>query len=363
MRPSLVRRHLRGSSRTRPISSAARGDSYEPPKKRSGIAPPPEATRRCGRRLRRGARSRSAANTRLATEHHNPMELHATTVVWDDDGKLTVYDKTQGVAEQPELCLPASSACRRTRCRVVDAVSSAAPSARACARSTSSSSRSWPRCSSKRSVRVVLTRQQMFTSATGPRRSTRCRSAPTPTARCTSIMHDAVAATSQFEDYQEVVVNWSGLLYRCDNVKLRLRARQARHLYARRHARAGRAARHVRARKRDGRARRTRRHRPARAAAAQLCRARRERRQAVHLARSCAPATSRARSASAGQAQIAEPRSMRDGSELIGWGMATGVWDARCMKTSRARPCCAPTASSRSSAAPPPTSAPAPTRS
>jgi len=30
----------------------------------------------------------------------------------------------------------------------------------------------------------------------------------------------------------------------------------------------------------------------------------------------------------------AEPRSMRDGTELIGWGLATGMWDAMFMKTS-----------------------------
>jgi xanthine dehydrogenase YagR molybdenum-binding subunit len=33
----------------------------------------------------------------IPTEHHNPMELYASTVMWDGDGKLTVYDKTQGV--------------------------------------------------------------------------------------------------------------------------------------------------------------------------------------------------------------------------------------------------------------------------
>ena len=31
-----------------------------------------------------------------------------------------------------------------------------------------------------------------------------------------------------------------------------------------------------------------------------------------------------------------EPRSMRDGSELVGWGMATGVWEALQMKTAPA---------------------------
>ena len=30
-------------------------------------------------------------------EHHNPMELYASTAIWEGGGKLTVYDKTQGV--------------------------------------------------------------------------------------------------------------------------------------------------------------------------------------------------------------------------------------------------------------------------
>jgi xanthine dehydrogenase YagR molybdenum-binding subunit len=30
-------------------------------------------------------------------EHHNPMELFASTVVFEPGGKLTIYDKTQGV--------------------------------------------------------------------------------------------------------------------------------------------------------------------------------------------------------------------------------------------------------------------------
>ena len=33
----------------------------------------------------------------IPIEHHNPMELFAATVVWNGDGKLTVFDKTQGV--------------------------------------------------------------------------------------------------------------------------------------------------------------------------------------------------------------------------------------------------------------------------
>ena len=40
----------------------------------------------------------------IPTEHHNPMELFGSTAMWED-GKLTVYDKTQGVQNvQRYLC-------------------------------------------------------------------------------------------------------------------------------------------------------------------------------------------------------------------------------------------------------------------
>ncbi len=41
----------------------------------------------------------------IPRENHNPMELFASTAVWEGDGKLTVYDKTQGVQNvQRYLC-------------------------------------------------------------------------------------------------------------------------------------------------------------------------------------------------------------------------------------------------------------------
>ena len=51
------------------------------------------------------AEVRHEAEYFIPTEHHNPMELFASTVVWDGGGKLTVYDKTQGVQNvQRYLC-------------------------------------------------------------------------------------------------------------------------------------------------------------------------------------------------------------------------------------------------------------------
>ena len=57
------------------------------------------------RRPMRQRAVRHEAEYFIPTEHHNPMELFAATVVWDGGGKLTVYDKTQGVQNvQRYLC-------------------------------------------------------------------------------------------------------------------------------------------------------------------------------------------------------------------------------------------------------------------
>jgi xanthine dehydrogenase YagR molybdenum-binding subunit len=67
-------------------------------------------------------------------------------------------------------------------------------------------------------VRVSLTRQQMFTFGHRPETWQRMRLGASADGRLQALAHEAVAATSQFEDFQEAVVNWSGMLYRCENV-------------------------------------------------------------------------------------------------------------------------------------------------
>ena len=84
------------------------------------------------------------AEYRVPVEHHNPMELFATTVVRDEDGKLTVYDKTQGVQNVQGLPLQRVRLLRRTTC-ASSRRSSAGRSARGCARSTRCSWPSWRR--------------------------------------------------------------------------------------------------------------------------------------------------------------------------------------------------------------------------
>src|SRR5216683_7212433 len=39
---------------------------------------------------------------RMPVEHHNPMEPFAATAVWEDDDRITVFDKTQGAQRSEE---------------------------------------------------------------------------------------------------------------------------------------------------------------------------------------------------------------------------------------------------------------------
>jgi len=65
----------------------------------------PEKARGDAQRAYAAAEVRHEAEYNIPIEHHNPMELFASTVMWDGGGKLTVYDKTQGVQNvQRYLC-------------------------------------------------------------------------------------------------------------------------------------------------------------------------------------------------------------------------------------------------------------------
>ena len=170
------------------------------------------------------AAARVEAEYRAPAEHHNPMEPFATTVVRHDNGRLTVYDKTQGVQNvQNYLCNVFG--CPKGDVRVISRFvgggfgSGLRPQhqvflAVLAAREL------------KRSVRVSLTRQQMFTFTHRPATWQRVALACASDSTLEAVIHEAVAETSRFEDYTENVVNWSGLLYRCDNIKLAYRVAQ-----------------------------------------------------------------------------------------------------------------------------------------
>jgi len=151
-------------------------------------------------------------------EHHNPMEPHASTVLYQGDGSLHIHDKTQGTQncqsyvqkvfglEKQHVRVFAAyvggafGSGLRPQYQLVLAVMAA--------------------LSLKRSVRVTLTRQQMFTFGYRPRTLQRLQIGAAANGRLLAIAHTAIGQTSRFEDFTEHVVEWSGMLYHCDNVQL-----------------------------------------------------------------------------------------------------------------------------------------------
>lgn len=306
------------------------GEAYEPPKKRSGISPPPKPRGDAAAAYAASPVKVSAAYW-AAPEHHNPMEPHATTVVWEGGGKLLIHDKNQGVqnaqayvagvfglaVDDVRLVTPfvggGFGSGLRPQYQLFLAVMAA--------------------LELRRSVRVVLTRDQMFTHVHRPNTFQTVRLGADPDGALRSIEHKAIASTSRFEDHQEVVVNWTGMLYRCDNVSLGYKLAKL-DIHTPSDMRAPGAPLGLFA---------------AESALDELAHATgvdpvelRLRNYAERDENENKGFTSKELRAcyQVGAERFGwrkrnpEPRSMREGRELIGWGMATGAWEAQMMKTS-----------------------------
>ena len=177
-------------------------------------------------------------------------------------------------------------------------------------------------------MRLVLTRQQMYGLGYRPATIERLALGAKADGTLDAITHEAIAVTSQYEDFSRNDTGWSGQLYKSANAKyvhklVRLDladpvATCARR--ARRPASMRSNARWTSSRWRSSSIRWS--------CACAATRTATSTRTFPTPARSCANATGRARKPSAGTSAAPQPRSMRDGSELVGWGMATGVWEA-----------------------------------
>jgi xanthine dehydrogenase YagR molybdenum-binding subunit len=175
----------------------------------------PEKSRGNADKAYAAAAVRHAAEYYIPVEHHNPMELYASTVVWEGDGKLTVYDKTQGVQNvQRYLC--GVFECKPDAVRVMSPyvggafgsglrpqyqVAVAVLGARAL----------------ERSVRLVLTRQQMYALAYRPATIEQLKLGATSGGTLDAITHRAIAMTSQYEEFSRNDTAWSGQLYKSAN--------------------------------------------------------------------------------------------------------------------------------------------------
>jgi xanthine dehydrogenase YagR molybdenum-binding subunit len=156
---------------------------------------------------------------RMPIEHHNPIETFAATAVWEGDGRITVFDKTQG-AQNSRNYVAGVIGVSRDRIRVLSPFVGGAfgaglrpqyqlPLAVLAAGAL------------KRPVRVVLTRQQMFTLGYRAANVHELALGADHDGRLVSFRHRAVAMTARFEAFQRQFVNWSSLLYHCPNSELR----------------------------------------------------------------------------------------------------------------------------------------------
>ena len=301
-----------------------RRDHGHEPKPRPGYVPPPKPRGDADQALADAA-VRIDAEYSSPVEHHNPMEPHASTVIVEDDGTLTVYDKTQGV-QNCQGYLTKVFGLKKNEVRVRSPFmgggfgSGLRPQyqlflAVMAAREL------------KRSVRVCLTRQQMFTFGHRPETLQRVALGASADGTLQAVVHEAVAETSRFEEYCESVVNWSAMLYQCDHVRVGYKV-VALDNASPMDMRAPGAVLGVFALE---------------SAMDELAHAARidplqlrlknyaERDQAQDK-----PFSSKELKACYQQGaerfgwsgRNPEPRSMREGPRLIGWGMATGIWEA-----------------------------------
>jgi xanthine dehydrogenase YagR molybdenum-binding subunit len=261
----------------------------------------------------------------IPTEHHNPMELFASTVMWEGGGKLTVYDKTQGVqnvqrylcnvfnkkADDLRVISPfvggAFGSGLRPQYQVVLAVLGT--------------------LALKRSVRLVLTRRQMYGLGYRPATIERLALGAKADGTLDAITHEAIAVTSQFEDFSRNDTGWAALLYKSANAKYLHRLARldvptssdmrapgaATGVYALESAMDELAV----ALKLDPMELRLR------------CYSDRDQNEDVpYTSKQLRECYRQGAEAFGWDKRKPEPRSMRDGSELVGWGMATGVWEA-----------------------------------
>src|SRR5690606_16562864 len=72
---------------------ASLDQAYQPRALKAGFTPP-SSTGDADKAFEQ-AEVRIESQFYHGVEHHNPMEMHATTVVYGEDGHLTIYEKTQ----------------------------------------------------------------------------------------------------------------------------------------------------------------------------------------------------------------------------------------------------------------------------
>ena len=153
----------------------------------------------------------------IPINHHNPIEPHGATAYWKD-GKLTIFDKTQNVAQLQERMSKLFKVDKDDVRAVALFVGGAfgaclnvnyyPPLIALAAREV------------KRPVRLVYTRRQMFTGhGYRPETWQKIAISASKDGKLTGISHRDVINTSTYEDYTDNFFHVARLIYACPNVK------------------------------------------------------------------------------------------------------------------------------------------------
>lgn len=156
------------------------------------------------------------AEYRIPIEHHNPMEPHAAIAVWDGD-RLTIFDKTQEVygvrrhlassfnvpEDNVQVISPYVGGAFGSSLRPNYYPSLTAMAAREL----------------KRPVKVVYTRTQMFTGhGHRPYTIQKIALGAEASGKLTAMIHEAVHNTSSFEEFNDNTTGFTRQVYACPNL-------------------------------------------------------------------------------------------------------------------------------------------------
>ncbi len=157
----------------------------------------------------------------IPRENHNPIEMHATIAAWDGD-RLTLWDKTQWVNNVADE-IAAVFGIPAENIRVISPFVGGA---------FGSGLRTWPHVAlaalgaraTGRPVKLMLSRREMFYGVGyRPHTVQRVALGASRDGRLSAIVHDGYQETSRYEEYSEALLDASRFLHSCPNVYTRYR--------------------------------------------------------------------------------------------------------------------------------------------
>ena len=157
----------------------------------------------------------------IPRENHNPIEMHATIAAWDGD-RLTLWDKTQWVHNTADE-IAAVFGIPAENIRVISPFVGGA---------FGSALRPWPHVTlatlgarvARRPVKLMLSRREMYYGVGyRPHTVQRVALGASRDGRLAAIVHDGYQETSTYEEFSEALVSPTGFLHSRPNVYTRRR--------------------------------------------------------------------------------------------------------------------------------------------